>query len=216
MKNTNTKKRRLATGMLAALTAVSVLTVPTSASNAAAPQILTSNTAITASVSGTATKSARYYKQMERFQKMQQQDHKINVALKHKGYYVKNNAKLYGKKVIGVKDNGDFILGNWECLNTQTNVWKLMNPKTFKISGTYVAFAYSFDIVGGTDFPYSGVFWNHPENEMRELVITTSGGCRTADIHIYYEYGVPSNNYCSTRIGSVIETNCSSHKEWKP
>ncbi|MBP3270614.1 MAG: hypothetical protein J6M17_00115, partial [Ruminococcus sp.] len=74
------------------------------------------------------------------------------------------------------------------------------------ISGDYVNFAFSYDIVGGTDFPYSGVFWTRShDTDWDRINIHLSGSCRMADVSIY--------------IGEekvVGVTNCGSHSEWKP
>lgn len=217
MKNTNTKnnRRRFTAGILAALAAASVLAVPSSAFDEKASQSLIPQTAVAAASSATAQKSARYYKQMERFKKMQERE--ISITAWNLGGYIVKSSKIYGKKVIGVNDNGDFIYGNWERLTDQSNIWYSKSPfKSFKVSGAYVKFAYSFDIVGGTDYPFSRVFWNEPEKDMDKIEITLSGSCRSADIHIVYEYFHADDPIHSLRIGSVIETDCNSHKEWTP
>ena len=78
------------------------------------------------------------------------------------GLYHAKNVKLYGKKIIGVTKIGSFVLGEWEQLNTQTSFnGAHLDGCCCEINGTYIAFAFSFDVTWGTDFPFSGVFWNN-------------------------------------------------------
>ena len=123
------------------------------------------------------------------------------------GYYHATNMKLYGRKILAVGYNGDFILDDWEQLNTTTTLnGGGADQLTLEISGKYVAFAFSYDITWGTDYPYSGVFWNDIYNtNWRYININLGGTVRMADIEI--------------KVGEktvVNETNCSAHSEWKP
>ena len=76
---------------------------------------------------------------------------------------------------------------------------------TFYVPETYMAFAYSVDIFWGTDFPYSGVFWTNTEEPVTCMEIRTEGTIRSVDIDIKVN-----------RRTVVHETDCSSHREWKP
>ena len=76
---------------------------------------------------------------------------------------------------------------------------------TMAFTNSAVSFAYSFDVSLGTDFPYSGVFWNKPDRRVSDIDIELDGEVRTADITIKVD---------GTTV--VNETNCSSHSEWTP
>jgi hypothetical protein len=80
----------------------------------------------------------------------------------------------------------------------------LDNEITF--DGTFVNFAFSFDITWGTDFPYSSVFWTDTHNTDWETIdVELRGLCRNASIQIHVG---------NTR--AVDKRNCDSHSEWKP
>ena len=138
----------------------------------------------------------------------------IYVRIREPAWYHLKSTKLYGRKVVDMDENGDFIIGDWELITTRAD------SKAFTISGDYVCFAYSGDITWGTDFPFSRVFWNEPHRDVEEVVITWGGGCRNADISINVTYSNAWGTWAgagNTGLNEYIEeTNCSSHKEWKP
>ena len=133
---------------------------------------------------------------------------KKEVTVLNCGGYTAKNVKLYGRKIVSVDNKGEYVLGNWELLgggaSTLSGIG--LGGYSLTISGDYVSFAFSFDVKGGTDFPYSGVFWNDVYNYgWDEINIELSGTCRMADIEI--------------SVGGrkvVDEWNCSSHTEWTP
>jgi len=131
---------------------------------------------------------------------------KKEIHVSNYGWYSAKSMKLYGRRATGVDSNGNFILGKWEQLHTTTSARGLGGDYYITISGDYVNFAFSYDIVGGTDFPYSGVFWTRShDTDWDRINIHLSGSCRMADVSIY--------------IGEekvVGVTNCGSHSEWKP
>lgn len=140
-------------------------------------------------------------RQLERFEEMKCRT--IDVKIEQSGGYVLKSSKFYAREVDGVAENGDFILGPWKCLDSDTNV--PMTTRTFHASGTCVAFAYSCDIVWGTDFPYSGVFWNDPCRDVSSVEIHLSGLVRTVQ--------------CAIKVnGKWIYScdDCDAHSEWKP
>ena len=69
----------------------------------------------------------------------------------------------------------------------------------------YYAFAYSFDIVWGTDWPYSGIFYSNLDAHPETIRIQLGGTCRMASINIMVD-----------RRTVVDDSNCSSHSEWRP
>lgn len=145
----------------------------------------------------------RYEYNMYIFRSLQNQT--TNVKISNAGLYHAKSVKLYGKKIIDVdKNTGDYILSDWECLtNTSINGYSDLN---LKISGAYVTFAYSFDITWGTDFPYSGIFYDDIYNFSANDIEITMGGCvRNASIEIKVGYKT-----------LVDIMDCGSHSEWIP
>ena len=116
--------------------------------------------------------------------------------------------KLYGREATGVDANGEFILGDWEQLNTAGNDMFIGTKRDITVNGKYVEFAFTYDITWGTDFPYSGVFWtnNYAYNDYDSIFINITGTCRNANIRIW----VGDNKKV------VDQSNCSAHSEWKP
>ena len=146
--------------------------------------------------------SARREEQLKKFEEMQHSS--IHVTITNCGFYHLKSSKLYVRKVTGVDSDGNFILGGWEKAYSRNGVG-FDSVETVVISGTAVSFAYSFDVSLGTDFPYSGVFWNKPDRRVSDIDIELDGEVRTADITIKVD---------GTTV--VNETNCSSHSEWTP
>lgn len=130
-----------------------------------------------------------------------------SVYICNGGEYHATNVKLYGRKIIRVERDGSFTLGAWELLNPITSFnGFLINDVRFDISGTYVAFAFSFDITWGTDFPFSDIFWDDIYNTDWDFInIEMDGMCRTANIRI--DVGLH---------GKIHVQNLQAHKEWTP
>lgn len=154
---------------------------------------------ITASFAESAEDDAYYRKRVAEYEDMK--THSIHVTIdRTSAWYSLKSSKFYGRKITGVAPDGSWILGPWELLSTYSG------PSTnFTISWTYFAFAYSFDIVWGTDWPYSGVFWSKPDERPTHLDIYPAGSVRMASITIKLD-------------GKTVvdESNCSSHSEWTP
>lgn len=133
-------------------------------------------------------------------------DIKKQITVYHDGLYHAKNFKIYGRKIRAVGYNGNFILGDWEVLDSTDSLHGGgVGQYKFNISGTYVAFALSFDVTWGTDFPFSGIFWNDIYNTNWENInITLDGTCRNVDV----EFKIDNKKF--------TYTNCSAHKEWKP
>ena len=69
-----------------------------------------------------------------------------------------------------------------------------------------MAFAFSYDIAWGTNFPYNGVFWeNIYYTDWKEIKIRLTGICRCAFTAIYLD---------DMRV--FYDEGCPSHEEWKP
>ena len=195
MKNTKvTRKVAAALAAVMAMTTMASIRASASAPHSASVSSRLSNWEI----------RDRYERNMIYFQNLEEAT--TNVDIDNDGLYQAKNVKLYGRQVIDVdEETGDFILGDWEIIRNYDKFTGLTG-KCFKISGSYVEFAFSFDVTWGTDFPFSGVFfddiYNIFENDIR---ITLKGGVRTAGIKI--------------TVGGrtvVDQSNCSAHKEWIP
>lgn len=93
--------------------------------------------------------------------------------------YIVRSQGLYGRKVTGINSDGSFKLSGWECIKHAGN-----SDFSGTCSGRYVEFGYEFDITGGTDWPYSDVFWTTANGAASSIDIETGGGCRTAKIWI--------------------------------
>ena len=134
---------------------------------------------------------------------------KKKISILNYGFFHAKNVKFYGRKCLGIDDNdGSWILGKWEQLNTDTSVHGATGYN-FDISGEYMCFAFSYDITWGTDFPYSGVFLDQNSKyfakDWKKLEIAMWGAVRTGCITIDVDDST-----------IVHETNCGSHSEWKP
>ena len=146
----------------------------------------------------------------------------IDVKITHNGFYRQKSIKLDGRKAIGAKEDGSYILGSWELIDSRKDNAKGISKNIdLHIDGDYVMLAYSFDIVWGTDFPYSGVFWDATRGdkrgaELKSVEITTDGTIRNADIEFGVEYYKSDNNYNHPYIFGQKFVNCDSHTEWKP
>ena len=136
------------------------------------------------------------------------QNTKKKVTIYNYGLYHAKNVKLYGRKCLGIDDNGNWILGSWELLNLEES-FHGGTETSFDIPGVYVSFAFSFDITWGTDFPYSGVFLDENSRffakDWHELNIEIGGAVRTASVVMNLDDQ-----------GLFADYNCSSHSEWKP
>ena len=148
----------------------------------------------------------RFRQQMVRIRERQLErlcNKTITVKISNYGLYAAKNIKLYGRKAVGVDHDGNFILGKWEQIKS---VSTLVGGTGFTASGEYVAFAFSYDVVWGTNFPFSGIFWNKVHwDGWNEIDIRLTGTCRMAGVKIYVGDEL-----------AVDESNCSAHKEWKP
>ena len=129
---------------------------------------------------------------------------KINILIEHEGWFIEKEAILYGRQITGIKADGTYQLGPWEVLSRRTNV-VAGEDKKFTVPGNYVAFAYSVDIKGGTDWPYSGVFWCNPDKRIHDVQISVGLFVRTVGVTIWVD---------GNRI--FRDLNCPSHKQWKP
>ena len=136
------------------------------------------------------------------------QNTKKKVTIYNYGLFHAKNVKLYGRKCLGIDDNGNWILGSWELLNLEES-FHGGTETSFDIPGVYVSFAFSFDITWGTDFPYSGVFLDQSSpcfaSDWNELNIEIGGAVRTASVVMNLDDQ-----------GLFADYNCSSHSEWKP
>ncbi len=80
----------------------------------------------------------------------------IRVNIRKPGAYSVNDSNLYARKEGGT----------WE------KVYNNDKTSPFYISREYVAFGFEFDIMAGTDWPYSDVFWTEKQTRSISLVDT--------------------------------------------
>ena len=128
----------------------------------------------------------------------------IGMDLYFHGGYVIKTYKLYGRAISDVNPDGSYVLGPWEMLKSGSDVAGVQDIM-FKIPGHYKAFAFSFDITWGTDWPYSGVVWNNLDRQIKDLRIDCYGLVRSAVFDVRID---------GDRI--IHKEECDSHKEWKP
>ena len=145
------------------------------------------------------SESSYYEEQVLKFEEMKRRA--IPVELEFAGGYVVKASKFYGRRVIGVEPDGSFIPGPWELLDYRTN--EPMMDATFYVPGTYVQFAYSCDIFWGTDWPYSGVFWNEINTPVEGIEIMLQGLVRNVSVPIYVNDEL-----------SFCNDDCDAHSEW--
>ncbi len=122
----------------------------------------------------------------------------VNFKTNNGGAYRCGAQKLYGRPITGVDDKGKLSLGPWE---------KLMDASTGdqsrKFDGKYAEFGFSLDIVAGTNWPYSGVFWTLDKGAAEDIEITWGGTVRSVSFSIK----VNGNQIFS-------DSDCDSHQEY--
>lgn len=126
----------------------------------------------------------------------------IKVTIDTASAYCYKHQKFYARPITGIDEKtGELKYGKWECLidtSSGGDQYRVLPAK-------YVDFGYTFDITWGTDFPFSGQFWDHTQGTAHDIYIDMSGTCRNAKITIKV------NDQVIFKDG-----NCSKHKEWKP
>lgn len=93
--------------------------------------------------------------------------------------YATKQQKLYGRPIIGINEDGSFRLGAWEKLLDEGN-----GNQERTLNGKYAEFGFGFDIVWGTDWPYSSVFWTADKAPAEDIFIEWGGTVRNAWIEI--------------------------------
>ena len=145
-----------------------------------------------------ATKGDFYADQWVKWQDMMESY--ITYQYDNMGIYSVKKTKLYAREIIGLYEDGSYIIGPWKIVYTNTG-----EDEKVKIPGDCVMFAFSYDITWGTDFPYSGIFWNKPDERVNRIQICTWGEVRTPGINILVN---------KEKIYSAY--NLPAHKEWQP
>lgn len=139
----------------------------------------------------------------ERIDELKERD--ITVHWEMGGSYVAQFVKLYGREVKGVDENGNFIFGEWELLDERDKAY-LGNEGEVRVPATYHEFAFSFDVMWGTDFPFSGYVYSVKDEDVSYINLEMGGMVRSASLHMWTpEWGT-----------AFIELNLPSHTEWKP
>lgn len=143
-----------------------------------------------------------YEEALKHFEEIKNQQ--VNIEFSHRGLYVANESILYGRQIVGVNQDGTYQLGPWECISHRYNVG-YCSDKTITLPATYVMFGYSFDILWGTDWPFSQEFWNNVNTPAKDIKILITGGTRTPDVLIRVNGNEVYRN-----------DNCSAHAQWTP
>lgn len=130
-------------------------------------------------------------------------ERKISVRIWNDGPFILRASRLYGRQIEGVGEDGSFILGPWECVHSRHGMYS--GSEYTELPGTYVIFAYSVDIRGGTNWPYSGVFWRNVNEPMESVTCRTGDSSRSVSVDILVNQ---KTVYSCER--------CDSHSEWKP
>ena len=141
-----------------------------------------------------------YEEQMAKYEGMK--DRTIDFTFSNTGIYTVKYMKLYTRQVEGVEEDGSFIIGPWKLVKEET---KRTTRIEMKLPGTCVLFAFGFDILWGTDWPYSGVFWDKVDVPVNNIFINSSGLVRTASLKIEVNGNTVFDDW-----------NLPSHSEWKP
>lgn len=139
--------------------------------------------------------------QVRKFEEMKKS--KISFGVVNAGLFAIKTSIVYGREVTGVAEDGSFILGPWKVIDKRTN--KGLGGVYCDLPGTYINFAWSVDIVFGTDWPFSGVFYRDTSTPVKQLSVTAGGTVRMVDITLKVNNKVVYS-----------ESNCDSHSEWKP
>ncbi|MBQ7154993.1 MAG: hypothetical protein IJR85_05505, partial [Synergistaceae bacterium] len=107
----------------------------------------------------------------------------FTVDIKTAGAYNTNVVAFYGRKCLGLNEDGSYKLGAWEKLKNWEAIddqfWGInVDNQNFKISRKYVELGFEFDIAWGTRWPYSNVFWKADKtmNQQVDNVLIEFGG----------------------------------------
>ena len=123
----------------------------------------------------------------------------INVA----GAYNTKTIAFYGRKSLGLNEDGSYKLGGWERLQNWEGSWDShTGDQSFEVLRKYVELGFEFDIASGTDWPYSDMFWSSSKtaNEQVNYVYIDFGGARrrvSLKIQVN-DRTLYSNDYCDS------------------
>lgn len=145
-----------------------------------------------------ATKGDYYADQWVKWQDMM--DNYIPYEFDNTGLYSIKSTKVYAREIVGLYDDGSYIIGPWKLVHTNDK-----GHEKVKLPGDCVSFAFSYDIVWGTDWPYSGVFWDKIDTRVNSIKIYSWGEVRTPGLNIRVNNKTIFDEY-----------NLSSHNEWHP
>ena len=113
---------------------------------------------------------------------------KFTVNIDVAGAYNTKSIAFYGRKSLGLNDDGSYKLGGWEKLKGWTGSWDThTGDQSFEVLRKYVELGFEFDIASGTDWPYSGVFWTAGktlDEQVDSVFIDFGGTVRSANIQI--------------------------------
>ena len=108
------------------------------------------------------------------------------------GYAVYSMA-LYGRKCLGLNEDGSYKLSGWEIVQEWTTAgewWKHIRSQGFSVARKYVELGFQFDIKSRPSYVFSKPFWPDPKKPERKneridkVFIDIGGELYTANITI--------------------------------
>ena len=118
----------------------------------------------------------------------------INVDIDPSRFYITNHQCFYARAIKGMDSQGNYLLGDWECILNDTS-----GAKKFILNGKYAELGFEFNIVYGTDWPYSDVFWHLQDGVAEDILIEYGGTAKAAWIKIYVNGSiVVYDSYCES------------------
>ena len=116
-------------------------------------------------------------------QKVVEKREKIKVTFSPATAYKEKHVKFLARPITGLNEDGTFKLGAWSALICVENFGPTVSREWY-IHGKYAEFAFSFDILGGTDWPYSDVFWTVDDGPVKDINIDWGGTTTISKIKI--------------------------------
>lgn len=122
----------------------------------------------------------------------------LHVKIDPSNIYITKHQRLYCREIEGVDSEGNYLLGNWRLILDNST-----GATEFTASGKYAEFGFEFDILEGTDWPYSDVFWYQQDGVAEDIFIEYGGSIKSPWIQIRVN-------------GSTVvyDSNCSSHTRY--
>lgn len=146
-------------------------------------------------------------------------ERKVKLKLMNEGTFKTKSSKLYGRRAIGVYKDGSYILSDWELIDDVRN--DIMEKRELTITGDYVVLGYSYDVCRGTDFPYSGIFWDATDGkyqgtELNNAEIRISETAYDVSVSFCISCFMSADDFKDTHCFAWNCDHCEDHEEWVP